>query len=183
MKRTSRTGSRLFFIEFMIVLFFFLIVSTVCLRLFARAHVITRNADMLSHAQAAASSVAAAAEDAIAEGTTAPAEKTTAEGTTAPAQDPGVEETAIAGSRETVLPRIAEAFPDSKITEGKLVITYDQNFRPCGQADAEYTLTASSTLRQREETLDITVTDRKKKEVYRLSVTYHHPLTRREALL
>ena len=41
--------SRLFFIEFLIVLFFFLIISTVCLRLFAHA---------LSHAQAEAASAA-----------------------------------------------------------------------------------------------------------------------------
>lgn len=50
--------SRLFFIEFLIVLFFFLIVSTVCLRLFAHAHRITDRADALSHAQTIASSIA-----------------------------------------------------------------------------------------------------------------------------
>ncbi len=62
MKKNARTGSRLFFIEFLIVLFFFLIISTVCLRLFAKAHLITQRADALSHAQAAAASVAAAVE-------------------------------------------------------------------------------------------------------------------------
>lgn len=59
MNKNSRTGSRLFFIEFLIVLFFFLIISTVCLRLFARAHMITRRANALSGAQTTAASVAA----------------------------------------------------------------------------------------------------------------------------
>ncbi len=62
MKQTSRTGSRLFFIEFLIVLFFFLIISTVCLRLFAQARRITREAEALSGAQLHAASTAEAIE-------------------------------------------------------------------------------------------------------------------------
>lgn len=58
MKHTSRTGSRLFFIEFLIVLFFFLIISTVCLRLFAAAHKTSQEADALSFAQTYAASLA-----------------------------------------------------------------------------------------------------------------------------
>lgn len=57
MQHTDRK-SRLFFIEFLIVLFFFLIVSTICLKLFACAHSVTDRADALSHAQAAAASAA-----------------------------------------------------------------------------------------------------------------------------
>ena len=48
MKKQNRTGSRLFFIEFLIVLFFFLIVSAVCLKLFAHAHQITERAEAFS---------------------------------------------------------------------------------------------------------------------------------------
>jgi hypothetical protein len=59
MNRNSRSGSRLFFIEFLIVLFFFLIISTVCLKLFSRAHQITARANALSGAQTTAASVAA----------------------------------------------------------------------------------------------------------------------------
>ena len=59
MKKNSGKGSRLFLIEFLIVLFFFLIISTVCLQLFVKAHLITRRSEALSHAQAAAASVAA----------------------------------------------------------------------------------------------------------------------------
>lgn len=62
MNRNSRTGSRLFFIEFLIVLFFFLIISTVCLRLFTKAHMITRRANALSGAQTTAASIAAVIE-------------------------------------------------------------------------------------------------------------------------
>lgn len=59
MDKNSRTGSRLFFIEFLIVLFFFLIISTVCLRLFVKSHTITMRANALSGAQSTAASVAA----------------------------------------------------------------------------------------------------------------------------
>lgn len=59
MNRNFRTGSRLFFTEFIIVLFFFLIISTVCLRLFTKAHLITMEANALSGAQTMAASVAA----------------------------------------------------------------------------------------------------------------------------
>ena len=62
MNRNSRTGSRLFFIEFLIVLFFFLIISTVCLRLFVKSHTITQHSEALSHAQAIAASVASVIE-------------------------------------------------------------------------------------------------------------------------
>lgn len=58
MKSIHTGKSRIFFIEFLIVLFFFLIISTVCLRLFVRAHQITEKADALSRAQNLAASVA-----------------------------------------------------------------------------------------------------------------------------
>ena len=55
----KKTGSRLFLTEFLIVLFFFLIVSTVCLKLFVRSHQITESAAALSHGQTMAASAAA----------------------------------------------------------------------------------------------------------------------------
>lgn len=48
----------LFFIEFLIVLFFFLLISTICLRMFAYSHQITVRTEALSHAQAEASHAA-----------------------------------------------------------------------------------------------------------------------------
>lgn len=56
MRDQNRTGTRLFFIEFLIVLFFFFLVSTVCLKLFAAAHQLTRQSEALSQAQALAAS-------------------------------------------------------------------------------------------------------------------------------
>ena len=54
----NQSGTRLFFIEFLIVLFFFLIISTVCLRLFVQSHSMTKHTEELFQAQEAAASVA-----------------------------------------------------------------------------------------------------------------------------
>lgn len=55
---SNHSGTRLFFIEFLIVLFFFLIISTVCLRLFVQSHSMTKYTEELFQAQEAAASVA-----------------------------------------------------------------------------------------------------------------------------
>ena len=55
---SNHSGTRLFFIEFLIVLFFFLIISTVCLRLFVQSHSMTTRTEELFQAQEAAASVA-----------------------------------------------------------------------------------------------------------------------------
>lgn len=44
---SNHSGTRLFFIEFLIVLFFFLIISTVCLRLFVQSHSMTKRTEEL----------------------------------------------------------------------------------------------------------------------------------------
>lgn len=61
-KKQPQSGSSLFFIEFIIVLFFFLIVSTICIRVFVHAHQMTQKAEAVSHAQALSSSFAEAIE-------------------------------------------------------------------------------------------------------------------------
>lgn len=58
MYKKNTSGSRLFLIEFLIVLFFFLIVSTICLNLFVHAHKITTDSENLSRAQTLAASAA-----------------------------------------------------------------------------------------------------------------------------
>lgn len=63
MRKKYRTGPNLFFIEFIIVLFFFLIVSTICIRVFVHAYLTTQNAEALSYAQAVSSSIAEAIEE------------------------------------------------------------------------------------------------------------------------
>ncbi len=50
--------SRLFFLEFLIVLFFFLIISTVCIRLFVQARKTSDSAEELARAQTLAASAA-----------------------------------------------------------------------------------------------------------------------------
>ena len=62
MRKKYRTGPNLFFIEFIIALFFFLIVSTICIRVFVHAHLTTLDAEALSFAQTVSSSVAEAIE-------------------------------------------------------------------------------------------------------------------------
>lgn len=162
MNRNNRTGSRLFFIEFLIVLFFFLIVSTVCLRLFVRAHVITRDADILSHARAAAASVAAAVES------------------------------ARRNNAEELLAGAAEYLPDVSLTsladdsgsgsrEG-LAAAYDEEFRTCGIEEAYFLLTAVVDVDGNEETLNISVRDYDQTTIYELTVVLHRPVTRKEAL-
>ena len=50
MKRTSNSRSSLFLIELIIAILFFSLVSTVCLRAFARSHILTENARDLNAA-------------------------------------------------------------------------------------------------------------------------------------
>lgn len=61
-KRRPQSGYRLFFIEFIIALFFFLLVSAICIRVFVYAHQVTQKADALSHAQVLSASLAEAIE-------------------------------------------------------------------------------------------------------------------------
>lgn len=147
MKRNPKTGSHLFFIEFLIVLFFFLIISTVCLRLFARAHTITQRSEALSHAQTTASSVAAVIESG------------------------------------NILPENAASFfPDASVTGDGFFVTYDQHFNPCPAEKASYALIV--TMRQADQELcaDIVVQNYDHSVLYELSVSFHIPMTRKEAL-
>lgn len=50
MKRTSNSRSSLFLIELIIAILFFSLVSAVCLRAFARSHILTENARDLNAA-------------------------------------------------------------------------------------------------------------------------------------
>lgn len=147
MNKNSRTGSRLFFIEFLIVLFFFLIISTVCLRLFSRAHLITRQANALSGAQAAAASVAA-----------------------------------VLAESDGTPDAVAAFFPEAVIDGNELLLFFDKDFQQVQTSDtAFYTMTAVLAS-GRDKTGLITVSDREQALLYELSVSFHQPLTRKEAL-
>jgi hypothetical protein len=147
MNRNHRSGSRLFFIEFLIVLFFFLIISTVCLRLFFQAHQITVRANARSGAQAAASSVAAA----ISSG------------------DGSVQD-------------ITDFFPGATAEDDTAWLFFDKDFQMIEDAaSASYLMTVNFPSGA-EKTAQITVSDYFHETLYELSVSFHQPLTRKEAL-
>ena len=60
MRHTRGTKSSLFLIEFMIVLFFFLLVTAICIQVFVRAYFFSRESENLSHAQTIVQSFAEA---------------------------------------------------------------------------------------------------------------------------
>lgn len=154
MKRNNRTGPRLFFIEFLIVLFFFLIISTVCLRLFAHAHMITQRADALSHAQTSAASVAAAVESIV------------------NSTDGNI----------NILEAAAPLLSGADLISDGLMIPYDRDFQPCAVQDAYYMLTASVDTSDQKVFLNISVDDYYHESIYELSAAFYSPLTRKEAL-
>ena len=164
MKKSNETGVRLFFIEFLIVLFFFLIVSTICLRLFTRAHLITRRADELSHAQAVASSTAAAIEYAAGNLQIKEYE---------PADD---------ASDDPYLTAAAEILPGAELTSDGLSIAYDKEFQPCSIEEAGYMLMATVDHTQTDSLANIVVENYDHELIYELSATFHRPMTRKEAL-
>ncbi|MCD8337861.1 MAG: hypothetical protein LUD18_11470 [Lachnospiraceae bacterium] len=155
MKKQASDKSRLFFIEFLIVLFFFLIIGTVCLRVFAEAHSVTRNADALSRAQSAAASIAEVLEA----------------GESIEAYFP--EALLVLEESDS-----EENFSQTAIYE----ITFSSDFQECGANDAFYTLSLNLSTEGHNQTAHIIVADRTGDTLYELSVTCHLPLTREEAL-
>ena len=147
MEKNPGKGSHLFFIEFLIVLFFFLIISTVCLRVFAKAHMITQRSEALSHAQTASSSVAA-----------------------------------LIGSGYDTPEKAAAYFPGASVEADGFSVAYDSDFNICTSEKAVYTLRVLMTESEKEILSDITVTEKGHSVLYGLSVSFHRPLTRKEAL-
>jgi hypothetical protein len=169
MKKNARMGTRLFFIEFLIVLFFFLIVSTICLQLFARSDQFTRKANALSHAQANASSLAAAAW-----------------------------QMSRAQTTSDLVSGVADCFPEATVQENTLTMTYDKYFESCSPSQAFYTLEADFSAEEIADSVTdadissleeipllwsvaVTVRDRSGEVLYELTTTIHRPLTREEA--
>lgn len=184
MKNQNAGKSRLFFMEFLIVLFFFLIVSTICLRLFAKAHQITQNANALAHAQSAAASVAEVLSDGrgTVEEVVAYFPEAAVKTDSGAASDPSESMTENMPAEEDISP---EATGENAQAEDAytLTIPYDQEFIPCSSEQQPcYTLTAAVTLRGNEKLADITVHDARQIEIYSLSVSFHTPFTREEAL-
>ncbi|MCD7764707.1 MAG: hypothetical protein LUI14_16270 [Lachnospiraceae bacterium] len=174
MRKQAAGKSRTFFIEFLIVLFFFLIIGTVCLRVFVAAHKVTRDADALAHAQAEAASIAEVLsagekiEDYFPE--------------IILLADTG---TAADGSDNTAV--TADADGAAGASDGQLQryqMTWNSDFSACS-ADSDsvsYTLTLLLDTADHMQTAAMTFTDASGETLYELTVTYHLALTREEAL-
>lgn len=175
MKKNARTGSRLFFIEFLIVIFFFLIISTVCLRLFVAARLTTQKASALSHAQQMASSIAELVEGGVTRADELPeyfpdtvheiAADSAAEKTTATSADS--ERTAAS----------ADASARTSIT-----FYYDREFAPCSKDSAFYTVTAALTTSDSLKQVTVVTKDTDGTVIYELPVTFHVPMTKKETI-
>ena len=153
MKKQNRTGSRLFFIEFLIVLFFFLIVSAVCLKLFAHAHQITERAEALSRGQAFAASIVEVLE--------------------AEAGD---------GTEEDLYCVLQKIWLEGNMETDRFVLSYDRTFEICEPENAYYTAVVSVKTESESPAVTIRITDPANEVLYELSVQLHLPLTYKEVL-
>lgn len=183
MKQNNRAGSRLFFIEFLIVIFFFLMISTVCLKLFARAHMITQEANALSMAQSVAASIAAAAEgsDGTADAVLAffpEAEIVSPDAK--PQQSAKSERTEPSLRSDSSLRTGSEA--ESAVSDSVLRMFFDRDFHTCSDSEAFYTLTALLSVDNSEKTALISIHDPDGGLLYELPVSFHKPQTKKEVL-
>ncbi|MCD7814293.1 MAG: hypothetical protein LUH20_09670 [Lachnospiraceae bacterium] len=186
MKKQASDKSRLFFIEFLIVLFFFLIIGTVCLRVFVAAHSTTRDADALAHAQSTAASIAEVLEAGESIEEYFPEAILISEESSSEAVNAG--DRTSGESREESGETTEKSNPGDEGTEEDSVrkaiyeITWDSDFQACDADDAFYTLNLELTTEDHNQTARITVIDRAGDTLYELSAAFHLPLTREEAL-
>lgn len=162
MKRKSRGNSRLFFIEFLIVLFFFLITSTICLKLFVQAHQITEHSDDLAHAQ----TMAASAAELLLAGYDP-------EEVLLICADESQNEANGSSANKEYCMQIAESGSDAE-TAYDTETVHD----PESALDTETAHAADSVCT----TYIITVSNQDAEPIYKLEITTHTPLTRKEAL-
>lgn len=171
MKKNLRMGSRLFFIEFLIVIFFFLIISTVCLRLFAAAHLTTQKASALSHAQQMASSIAELVEGGVTRADELPQYFPDTVYEISPDSVPSETAATSADSESTA------ASADASSTTS-VAFYYDRDFTPCSGGSAFYTVTAVLTISGSQKQVSIVTTDIDHTVIYELPVTFHIPVTK-----
>lgn len=175
MKKNPRMGSRLFFIEFLIVIFFFLIISTVCLRLFAAAHLTTRKASALSHAQQMASSIAELVEGSVTRADELPQYFPDSVYETSPDSVPSETASTSADSESTA------ASADASSTTS-VAFYYDRDFTPCSDGSAFYTVTAVLTISGSQKQVSIVTKDADGTVIYELPVSFHVPTTKKETI-
>lgn len=175
MKKNARTGSRLFFIEFLIVIFFFLIISTVCLRLFAAAHLTTRKVSALSHAQQMASSIAELVEGGVTRADELPQYFPGTVYETSPDSVPSGTAATSADSEST-----AASAKASSTTS--VAFYYNREFTPCSKGSAFYTVTAVLTISGSQKQVSIVTKDADGTVIYELPVSVHVPTTKKETI-
>ncbi len=198
MKSINTRKSRVFFIEFLIVLFFFLIISTVCLRLFVRAHQITEKADALSRAQNLAASVA----EVLTSGYDTqelllsyfPGAVPLSEANLSPGVVPLSEANLSPASADSNIPDLNSRTPSG------IYMTYDRSFRESSD-QIFYTMTvelqpsfteiadpenvgndSAAKAAYHDMTSSVRICDRNQEILYELTVNLHRPMTREEVL-
>lgn len=163
--------SHLFFIEFLIVLLFFLIVSTVCLRLFVYARQVTDSSDALSHAQTTAASVAEII--------------SATDGSLSALAEFFPEANVSEDTLTMTYDRNFDSCPAENASYTMTVFLYDE-----GTAEDGMTMNMSRAGVPQtkildpatEKNADITITNSNQEVLYSLSVSFHDPLTREEVL-
>jgi hypothetical protein len=156
-------------IEFLIVLFFFLIISTVCLRLFVQSWQITRRANALSGAQAAAASITAVLS----------AHPDSADAMDLYFPDARMTEDGFQLDYDSKFQVISNT--DSSDSDSDPSADADSSDTDVSGTAASYTLTAHFSGTQ-DILAEISVCDRTGDVLYTFSATVHRPLTRKEAL-
>lgn len=175
MKKNARTGSRLFFIEFLIVIFFFLIISTVCLRLFVAARLTTQKASALSHAQQMSSSIAELVEGGVNRADELPEYFPDDVYETAP--DSGAEKTLPASSSSESTAASAGASATTSVA-----FYYDREFTPCSKDSSFYTVTAALATSGSQKQVTVVTEDADGTVIYELPVSFHVPVTKKETI-
>lgn len=176
MKKNSRTGSRLFFLEFLIVIFFFLIISTICLKLFVSAKLMTQNAAALSRAQQISSSIAELFESSA---------STEASRYSFYDSDRQTDKTDPLFSGSQIVAEILAIFPqyvcEPSAQNASANCFFDRNFEPCEKEKAFYTINVSVQIQENDMQLSITALDHSQTLLYELPVTFHTPFTKGDA--
>lgn len=175
MKKNARTGSRLFFIEFLIVIFFFLIISTVCLRLFVAARLTTQKASALSHAQQISSSIAELVEGGVNRADELP--EYFPDDVYEVAPDSAAEGTAAISDKSDSTTASADASARTSVA-----FYYDREFTPCSKGSAFCTVTASLTISGSQKQVTIVTKDIDGTVIYELPVTFHVPAAKKETI-
>lgn len=171
MNHNKRTGSRLFFIEFLIVLFFFLVVSTVCLKLFVYAHQTTQTAEALSRGKTVAASMAEVLEARIDRSFSS---------------DDSIQ--------EQLLLALQEIWPEGIVSDHTFSAAYDKEFFPCSPENSSYTVsvfleswnpfdtTADNSVScfSQDQKATFLITGPDNECIYELSVFFHVPASLRE---